>query len=194
MKKLLCALAMLIAGSANATVLTFDDVNLAGGTYVTMASRGATNYGGFVFDTKWYIGSTNHSADYASTAHSGLQYLSNGSNATNLTVSRASAFTFNGAWFDTPTHSNPAEWINITAYGAGNALIGSTGNVAISSTATWVGANFNNVLSLNITRGDGWFTMDDFTYNAAEVPEPASMALFGLGILGLVASRRRKQK
>lgn len=194
MKKLLCALALLIGGSANAAVLNFDGINLGSGTYVTMSSVGATNHDGFTFDTRWFIGSNNYGGAYANTAHSGLQYLSNGSNVNGLTVSRASAFTFNGAWFDTPTHSNPAEWINITAFGAGNALIGSTGNVAISSTATWVGANFNNVLSLKFTRGDGWFTMDDFTYNAAEVPEPASMALFGLGFLGLAAARRRKQK
>lgn len=192
MKKLLCALAMLIAGSANAAVLTFDSITL-GGNYVTIGSTGQTVHQGFTFDSRWYVGNTSQGS-YEGAAHSARNYLSNGSNVTNLTVSHATDFTFNGAWFATPTHSSPAEWINITAYGAGNVLIGSTGNVAINTTEQWVAANFANVRSLNITRGDGWFTMDDFTYNGAEVPEPASMALFGLGILGLVASRRRKQK
>jgi hypothetical protein len=60
-----------------------------------------------------------------------------------------------------------------------------------------VAANFANVRSLNITRGDGWFVMDDFTFNeplAAAVPEPSAVALFGLAFLGLAAARRRKQK
>lgn len=197
MKKFLCALALLLAGSANATVLTFENINLNNiGTYVTIAQAGAVSYGGFTFDTDWYVGSNKHSNDYKNAAYSGRNYLSNGNNATNLTVSSASNFTFNGAWFATPTHSNPAEWINITAYGVGNTLIGSTGNVAINSTEKFVAANFANVRTLNITRGDGWFTMDDFTFNetAALVPEPASVALFGLAFLGLAAARRRKQK
>ncbi len=198
MKKFLCALALLIAGSANATVLTFENINLNNiGTYVTITQAGAVNYEGFTFDADWYVGSTKHNADYKNAANSGRNYLSNGNNATNLSVSSASNFTFNGAWFATPTHGNPAGWINITAYGAGNALIGSTGNVAINGTEKWVAAEFANVRSLNITRGSGWFTMDDFTFNAplaAAVPEPTSVALFGLAFLGLAAARRRKQK
>lgn len=187
---------MMVFGSANATVLTFEDINLNGGTYVTIGTAGAVNYGGFTFDTDWFVGSTSESNSYANAAKSGSNYLSNGGNVTGLTVSSPTDFTFNGAWFAAPIHSNPAEWINITAYGAGNALIGSTGNVAIDSTHKWVGANFANVQSLNITRGDGWFAMDDFTFNETvnAVPEPGSVALFGLAFLGLAATRRRKQK
>jgi hypothetical protein len=194
MKKFLCALALMIAGAANATVLTFDDITL-GSSYVPIGSTTATNYMGFTFDTRWFVGNTSTSSSYANAAHSGTQYFSNGNNVNDLTVSNASAFTFNGAWFAAPTHSSPADWINITAFGAGNTLIGSTGNVAINGTEQFVATNFANVRSLKITRGGGWFTMDDFTFNqAADVPEPASVALFGLAFLGLAAARRRKQK
>jgi hypothetical protein len=191
MKKLLCVLALMLAATANAAVLNFENVNLGNSTYERMSTLGATNYGGFVLD--WYLGSKSESS-YANVAHSGRQYISNGSNVNDLTISKATNFTFNGAWFAAPTHSNPAEWVNITAYGAGNVLIGSTGNVAISTTSQFIAANFANVRSLTITRADGWFAMDDFTYADAVVPEPASIALFGLALVGFAAARRRKQQ
>lgn len=196
MKKFLCAFALMIAGAANATVLTFDDISLPS-SYVPIGAASATNYGGFTFDTRWFVGHTNTSSSYANASHSGQQYISNGNDVNDLIISKASDFTFNGAWFAAPTHSSPAEWINITAFGAGNALIGSTGNVAINGTEKWIAANFANVRSLKITRGDGgWFTMDDLTFNegASAIPEPTSVALFGLAFLGLAAARRRKQK
>lgn len=44
--------------------------------------------------------------------------------------------------------------------------------------------------------GGFWPSFDNLRYNeaAADVPEPASIALFGLGILGYAASRRRRAK
>jgi hypothetical protein len=39
---------------------------------------------------------------------------------------------------------------------------------------------------------DGWFTMDDFTYQEASVPTPATLALFTIGLAGLGWPRRKK--
>ncbi len=192
MKKIISLLALLFAGSVNAAVLNFDDIALGTSNYVKMSSIGATNYGGFTWDTDWYAGDTTVS-NYNNAAHSGAQYLSNGGNVTNLSIG-GSLFDFDGAWFATPTHSKPAEWINITAYDLLSNVIGTTGNVAIGSTMSWVSAGFQNVAYLNITRGDGWFTMDDFTYNSnTSVPEPSALILMALGLAGIGASRKRKQ-
>ncbi|MES2182571.1 MAG: PEP-CTERM sorting domain-containing protein [Pseudomonadota bacterium] len=192
MKKIICLFAFLLAGSANAAVLNFDDINLNGSNYTTLSSLGQSNYANFNWDSVWFAGNTTVN-NYGNASHSGTQYLSNGSNVNNLSIGNGMLFNFDGAWFASPTHSNPAEWINISAYDSLNNLIGTTGNVAITSNMSWVQAGFTNVSSLNITRGDGWFTMDDFTYNTASVPEPATLALFALGLFGFAAARRRKQ-
>lgn len=183
---------LLMAGSVNAAVLNFDDIAL-NGNYDTISSVNATNYGGLNWDSSWYVGNTTVNT-YQNSAHSGDQYLSNGNNVNNLSIGDDTLFDFDGAWFGTPGagHGNVAEWINITAFDALDNIIGTTGNIALSATMSWVTAGFTDVSYLNITRSDGWFTMDDFTINSVSVPAPASIAILALGLAGLRLSRKTK--
>lgn len=80
----------------------------------------------------------------------------------------------------------------MTAFHALNNIIGTTGDIALSATMSWVSAGFADVSYLNITRGGGWFTMDDFSINSTSVSAPASFAILALGLAGLRLSRKDK--
>jgi hypothetical protein len=198
MKKTLFALfasaSLLLAGATHAGVITFDELAPAG-DYISL--NDISPYSGLTWSADWYASDTSIDG-YANAAHSGANFAVNGFGSDALTVSSATGFNFAGAWFATPDGADDkASWINISAYDSLNQLIGSTGNIAIGDAYSWVGAAFSNVSVLSITRDSGWYVMDDFTTRAgasADVPEPATSLIMGMGALALVAARRRSAR
>jgi hypothetical protein len=198
MKKTLFALfasaSLLLAGAAHAGVTTFDELAPAG-DYISL--NDISPYSGLTWSADWFASDTSIDG-YANAAHSGANFAVNGFGSDALTVSSATGFNFAGAWFATPDGADDkASWINISAYDSLNQLIGSTGNIAIGDAYSWVGAAFSNVSVLSITRDSGWYVMDDFTTRAgasADVPEPATSLILGMGALALVAARRRSAR
>ncbi|MFB9932571.1 PEP-CTERM sorting domain-containing protein [Photobacterium aphoticum] len=61
----------------------------------------------------------------------------------------------------------------------------------------FTGVDFTSVSAIEViinTKGEEGKTSIDFTIDAIKVPEPATMAMFGLGLMGLGYTRRRKAK
>lgn len=192
---LLAGAVLTLASPAQAVVVDFDDVS-AGGKLSTLSKYNP--YQDLTWAKSWFLGDTAVNG-YSNGAHSGTQFVSNGFGVNNLDINSTTAFNLDGAWFATPaTNGSKATWINITAYDVANQLIGSTGNIAINGTYSWVQASFANVSRLTITRDKGWFVMDDLSMSAigpvpSPVPEPGTVVLLAAGLLmtGVAATRRK---
>ena len=197
MKKIIFALVAGIGVSiaAQATVLDFDGLapNRDSDNKVVLTSMtNFPSYGGFTWSSNFALGDTTY-AGYDNAAHSGTNFVNN-KGAPKLAIASSTLFDFAGAWFVAPNISGPrASWVNITAYDAADNVIGSSGNVGIGTSYSFIAAAFNDVAKIVINRDKGFYAMDDFTLANAAVPEPAG--LFGVGLAAaLLMSTRRKSR
>jgi hypothetical protein len=183
---------IVMAGTAGADVLTFDDL-VGPSESFDMPSP----YGGLSWSDKFRI----HEATtiYTGCAASGIQFVYNGW-AAPVTVS-GSGFNFTGAYLTSLFSNN----LNIQVIGKkdGTTLYDTSVSTDVHS-PTWFVFNYLGIDELVFISSGGTpdpflgegthFGMDNFTYAVENVPVPATMLLFGTGLIGLAGLRRNKRK
>lgn len=183
---------VLACASANATVINFDNL-IPAGTYGPTSGSGFAD-SGFVFSINmdavdvsptgggWSFGVGNgHSGKFAA--------LNNYSGDMVMTKQGGGTFSVQDLWLN--GWGGASQTDTIVGLLNGNVV----GSVSASFSNPWqnFALNFANIDTLQISSSN-LFLVDDIQVNAEtnSVPEPTSLALFGVALAGFAASRRRK--
>jgi hypothetical protein len=177
-------------GAANAGVINFEEFGTKTCCFATEAPLD-TQYSaiGVTFSGGWEI--LNQSGNFGISARSGQHfaaYNTDISGVTNtITLAFDSAITqANGFLGD----DHQSSWL-VTALLDGNQV--SQLNL-VNPSANYVEFSFNSLVFNQITiQGSGSSAvLDDISFGAVHVPEPSSIVLLALGLVGLSFSRRKK--
>ncbi len=188
---------VLMVGASYATVVDFEGAtpgSLTGTGYAGLTWGTSSDDSMFGLTGDWCV----YDVSGYATPHSGSKYVFNWYGPNNLWLAFSSPVVFNGAWFATTNATTSASQVRVRDDDETSDWLSITGTPQFlaadftNSTTIWVERSGNYVGGLGNAL---WFSMDDITYNEAlHVPEPATMLLLGLGLVGLAGFRRKLQR
>jgi hypothetical protein len=178
--------------SSQATVLDFEDMGGMNNVVQFPASYHDFDFMGNGSNLD-IVDVTNPSSPWGShgPAYSGQNIVLNDWSQDGTIDSLMGAFMFDGAWFK--EWSSTSATVSIEGY-LNNSLVDTVSFTISNNGWQFVSGFSSSVDSLVIRDGGSVFMMDNFTFNTTQVPEPASIALLGLGLAGIGFSRKRKAK
>jgi hypothetical protein len=159
-------------------VLDFDDIP---------SGFVPANYAGLSWHGEWYCWSGSPGLYVPHSAPNLAYFHEDGSG-----VSFPSPVIVDGAWFSGPLG---IATVNFNLF-LGGVQVATSGSLSLTATPQYLATGYSGVVDdvqIYSTEVSFW-TIDDITYNAAAVPEPASGGMLALGLGALVVLARRRKR
>lgn len=190
-KTLIAGLLLALAGTsaANATTITFDSLEQSGSSFQSMATYTEL---GFLLDShRSFASAQQQNAGWY--AGSASLFNNFGGGITTLTKVGGGTFALYGiSLARVSTSYGPGATVSFTGNVNGGGTVSQSFVVdAALAFSNFNFSGFNNLSSVNWVQSAPYHQFDNIVLDNGQVPEPATLALFGLALAGFAVARRK---